>query len=66
MKTKLLSAYICGSTGKVVAITEEGMYLYRYNQTEKQAKKLLGMLGVVDEIDLTHWVLEWKIEKAGS
>jgi len=66
MKTRLLSAYVCGSTGKVVAIVEEGMYLYKELLSEKKTAWLMGELGKKNEIDLTHWVLEWELSKCGS
>lgn len=66
MKTKLLSSHICGSTGKVVAITETGMYLYKDILDDVKTKALIKKLETANEINTDHWTLEWELSKAGS
>lgn len=56
MKLKLLSAHIESNTKRVIAITEEGHYAYRYHMNHPS--RLLGRLAVAGEIDTKHWILE--------
>ena len=65
MKAKLLSSHR-GSDGEVVALTKEGYYVYAKELSEANTKKLLSKLAKADEIDTTHWTLEWKLETYGS
>jgi len=58
-----MAAYI--SDGKVVVITEDASYVYKYDLSEEGTEKLLKKLGKADEINLDHWILEWKKESTG-
>jgi len=61
--TKLMAAYI--SDGKVTAMTEDAVYVYKHELTEKQTQKLLDRLGKANEINIDHWIQEWKKESTG-
>jgi len=60
---KLMAAYI--SDGKVVAQTEDAVYVYKHELSETSKEKLLTKLSKADEINLDHWTLEWKKESTG-
>lgn len=66
MKAKFLSAHVDATTGKVVALTDKGMYLYKDLLNEKKKAWLLRELCKADEINLDHWELEWELNKLGS
>ena len=66
MKAKFLSAHIDATTGKVVALTDKGLYLYKDLLDEKKTAWLMSQLCKADEINLTHWHLEWELNKLGS
>jgi len=58
-----MAAYI--SDGKVVAMSESAVYIYKYELSESGAEKLLAKLGKANEINLDHWDLEWEKESTG-
>ncbi len=60
----LLSAYI-DTEGKVIALTEKGCFAYQHELTESGTKKLMALLGKVNEINTEHWVLECEKESYG-
>ena len=64
MKAELLSAHICGSTGKVVALTKRGCY--KFKRDVKDVDAILRRLEAAGEIETEYWDLEWELKKAGK
>ncbi len=64
MKVRIQSAHI--SDGKVVALNEDNIYVYKHKLSESGTDKLLRLLAKTPEINTDHWEVEWKKEACGS
>jgi len=64
MQVRIQSSYI--SDGRVVAMNQENVYVYKHNLSEKGTQNLLKLLAKTPEINTDHWEVEWTKEACGS